>query len=370
MNSATTTRVGSPGQLDDRPVVCFLDRDHVLDVALALISSPPEVSADAVERFLWPEIGDVPAVVDGSAIPHCVVAEPPANYGSVATPPAETSVLVVRRSPVSAEMMKSLPRLRHIQKLGDRTDTIDVEYAAAHGISVDCVSRPSLESTADHAIMLMLATLRRLFESDLHARTVTDPTSESAVSAYNWAGMELDTLSGKTLGIIGMGEVGILVARRAHAFGVRILYCSHDPVSPQVEEELGLQRVDLDDLLAVSDIVSVHVPGTASNSRLVDEAFLHRMKAGAILINVARGDLVDEAALVSALREQRLAGAGLDVHAHEPRHPGDPLLTMDRVILTPHIAGGLRGRALPEILAIVRGIRKGLELDDTEVAQQ
>jgi phosphoglycerate dehydrogenase-like enzyme len=338
-------------------VVCFADRDHVLELA-ALTLRGPSLAADAAfARFLAPE--DLPAAAPRHRLlpAGVTVVDPPESYGALARPPADTEVLVVRRSPVRAELMAGLPRLRHIQKLGDRLETVDAGWARDHGITIGVVPRPTLDSTADHAVMLMLALLRRLKSADAAVRSNTSGSSTPGSVSYNWTGVhDIRPLSACTVGLIGLGEVGLRVAQRVAAFGARVMYSSRTGLPGDRERELGLQGVDLPTLLAASDIVSLHVPATEANRHLLDDAGFGAMKSGALLVNVARGSLVDEAALLRALRSGRLGGAALDVHAREPRRPDDPLLDDARVLLTPHFAGGPRSGALREVQAVVDGV--------------
>jgi glyoxylate reductase len=140
----------------------------------------------------------------------------------------------------------------------------------------------------------------------------------------------------RLLGVVGMGQIGTALARRAKAFGVRIAYANRHEVSPSVAEEFGAAHMPLDDLLAASDIVSLHCPYSAQTHHLIGAAQLARMKPSAFLVNTARGPVVDEAALVAALEQRVIAGAGLDVYEHEPDvHPG--LLDRDDVVLIPHL---------------------------------
>jgi glyoxylate reductase len=148
-------------------------------------------------------------------------------------------------------------------------------------------------------------------------------------------------LAGKTLGIFGMGRIGQALARRAAPFGLRIIYHSRTRLSPADEAALGAEWVELDALIAGSDVLSLHAPLTPETRHVVDAGALRRMKPGAYLVNTARGPLVDEAALVDALREGRIAGAGLDVYEHEPRLASG-LLELPNVVLLPHVGSATR----------------------------
>jgi phosphoglycerate dehydrogenase-like enzyme len=143
-------------------------------------------------------------------------------------------------------------------------------------------------------------------------------------------------LAGKTVGIVGLGRIGVATAKRLRAFDAEVVYWSRTR-KPEVERELGIRWVELDELLRSSDVVSLHVPGTAETRRLIGERELSLMKQGVILVNMARGVVVDEAALIKALRSGKIRAAALDVFEKEPISPDNPLLKMDNVILTPHL---------------------------------
>lgn len=218
-------------------------------------------------------------------------------------------------------------RCRFIGNFGVGVSHIDLEAARAAGIAVTNTPGVLTDATADLAIALLLMSARRASEG------------EALVRAGRWQGWAPTQLmgthvTGKTIGIVGMGRIGAATARRAHhGFGMRVLYTSRTPRPCDIP---GARQVDLPTLLAESDFVSLHCPGGDANRHLIDAAALARMKPGAHLINTARGEVVDEAALVEALRERRIAGAGLDVYENEPRlHPG--LIGLPNVTLLPHL---------------------------------
>jgi len=185
------------------------------------------------------------------------------------------------------------------------------------------------DATADLAMALILMTTRRLGEGERLIRSG---------SAWQW-GMFMMLGTGvqqRRLGIIGMGGIGTALARRAQAFGMTIAYHNRSPISAEVAGELDAERLDLDELLATSDIVSLNCPYSEATHHLIDGRALRMMRDDAVLINTARGPVVDEAALVNALREGFIGAAGLDVYENEPEvHPG--LLTLDNVVLLPHL---------------------------------
>lgn len=241
---------------------------------------------------------------------------------------ADADGLVVRSATrVTAQLLEQAPRLRVLGRAGVGVDNISLEAATRRGVLVMNTPGGNATSVAEHTLALVLALARAV------------PRLNSATHAGRWEkssalGMEL---RGKALGLIGLGRVGNEVAQRARALEMRVLAC--DPyISEQVAQEAGVELVPLDELLARSDIVSLHTSLSPSTAGMINAATLAKMKRGALLVNTARGDLVDEAALAEALRTGRLAGAGLDVFAVEPPRES-PLLGLPNVIATPHVAG-------------------------------
>src|SRR5262245_3000670 len=255
---------------------------------------------------------------------------------------------------VSAAAIGAAPRLRVIAVAAVGYNLIDVAAASQRGIAVTNTPGVLTETTADLAWTLMLATARRVVECDRFVRS-------GRWKGVTWSLMLGDDVHGRTLGIIGFGRIGKAVARRAQGFGMRVLYHSRRP-DPEADG-LGAAYRAKGDLLREADFVVLSVPLTPETRRFVGEAELRLVKPSAILVNVARGPVVDEAALVAALRERRLAGAGLDVFEEEPRvHPG--ILDLDQVVLTPHIGSASRAtrlamatRAAENCLAALRGER-------------
>jgi phosphoglycerate dehydrogenase-like enzyme len=257
--------------------------------------------------------------------------------------------------------MEANPKLRLIQRLGARADAIDLAAAKKRGIQVSCVPRATLQLTAEHAILLMLALGKRLLEADDAVRKDhwnRDRVRPDHNVAYNWAGVApLVGLFGKTLGIIGMGEVGSIAAGMARAFGVRVLYCNRNRLPAAQEQKAGVEFAEIGKLLAESDFVSLHATNIPANKGLIDGKTFGAMKPTAFFINTARGPIVDEDALYDALAKGTIAGAGLDVHTIEPRTQPDKLATLPNVILTPHIAGGSRKGVLSEIGVVLDNCR-------------
>jgi len=221
--------------------------------------------------------------------------------------------------------------VRLLQLLSAGYDRIDVAELAAAGIPVADNGGANGPTVAEFALLLMLGVLRRL------------PLHHDALQRGEWLGMReglsLRELRGKQVGIVGFGRIGRDVARMVRGFLATPVYADETPASADVEAALGATRMPLDELLASSDIVTLHTPLTDATRGLIDAAALARMKPGAILINTARGPVVENDALVAALDSGHLAGAGLDVFEVEPIGAGHPLLGRPNVVTTPHVAG-------------------------------
>jgi D-3-phosphoglycerate dehydrogenase len=234
----------------------------------------------------------------------------------------------VRR--ITKPMIDGLERCRVIALGTVGVDSVDVAAATARGIPVTNVPDTFIEEVADHALMLILATYRRLTLMDRYVRAGRWAEGRPHLSQF-------PRLWGQTLGLISFGHVARAVAARARPFGVRIL--AYDPyVDETVMTQHEVEPVGLTDLLRRSDIVSMHAPATADAFHLLTEEHFRLMKREALFVNTGRGPTVDEAALVKALEEGWIAGAGLDVFEQEPALTTNPLLHLDNVILTPHVA--------------------------------
>jgi glyoxylate reductase len=254
---------------------------------------------------------------------------------------------------VDAELMDAAPGLRIISNYAVGYDNIDVTEATARGILVGNTPGVLTETTADMAFALLLAAARRLVEGARYVRQGRWKTwGPELLLGYD--------VHGATLGIVGLGRIGTAVARRALGFGMRMLY--HDRERRQsLECELGLEYVDLPTLLREADFVSLHVPLTSETRYLIASEELRQMKRSAVLINTARGAVVDAEALYHALRQGEIAYAALDVTDPEPIRPDDPLLTLDSVIIVPHLgsASVATRRRMAEMAAenLIAGLR-------------
>ncbi len=269
----------------------------------------------------------------------------------------DATAIVFRRGELTRDLLARHPSLKLVQRLGEGAEDIDLAAAAERGIRVSCLPRRTLIYTAEHGILLMLALSKRLFASDRAVRegagTALRPGSPGSV-VYNWTAMQVTGLHGKTLGIVGMGQVGFLLAKLAHAFGMTIVYTKRRRARPEQEAAVGARWVALDELLSGADFVSLMLPNTPENARYAGLAFFSAMRREAFFINMSRGALVDEDALYSALASSRIAGAALDVHAMEPRSIGDRFAALNNVVLTPHLAGGAKSGLLDEFAMIAR----------------
>jgi glyoxylate reductase len=252
---------------------------------------------------------------------------------------------------IDAELLAACPRLRAVSSVSVGVDHVDLAAATARGIPIGHTPGVLTETTADLAFALLLDAARRVSEGDRFVR------AGSWVPERVW---EPDMLLGRdvhgaTLGLVGLGAIGQAMARRAAGFGMRILAWSR-----RERRVPGVEWTSLDALLAESDFLSVHIALTGETRGLLGPAAIARMKPGAVLVNTARGGIVDEAALAAALREGRLAGAGLDVFAREPLDPASPLLALPNVVMTPHIGSASQATRAKMVTLAVRNLRAAL----------
>lgn len=229
--------------------------------------------------------------------------------------------------PITAATMAGAPHLRLIQKIGVGVNTIDLDAARRHQVAVCNMPGTNSRAVAEMTLLLMLGALRRVAQLDAATRAGRGWTLPAALQdSYG-------ELHGRTVGLVGYGAVPRCLAPVLAAIGARVLFCSRSPKPGAVGEFRSLPA-----LLAESDVVSLHLPLTPETTGLIDDAAIASMKPGAILVNTARGGLVDEAALATALRSGRLGAAGLDVYEREPPGVENPLLALDNVVLSPHLA--------------------------------
>lgn len=259
--------------------------------------------------------------------------------------------------PITAELMRRGRRLRLVANYAVGYNNIDIVHAQKHGITVTNTPRAVVEPTAELAFALMMAATRRVAELDRLIRT------EGPTLGLGRLGRLGTDLYGKTIGIVGYGNIGGSVAQRAKAFGMQVLYYKRHRLDREREVELGLEYAPLDELLRSSDVVSLHTPYSPESHHQIDARALSLMKPSAILVNTARGAIVDEAALVEALQKKRIAAAALDVFEHKDI-PSLGLLELDNVVMTPHVGTQTyetRARMVHEMVDNVLGFLEGKE---------
>ncbi|HSB81026.1 MAG TPA: phosphoglycerate dehydrogenase [Candidatus Methylomirabilis sp.] len=239
---------------------------------------------------------------------------------------AEVALNIRGRTRFTAEVLQACPRLRLISIWGTGTDNVDLKAAAAQGISVTNTPGANAIAVAEHTVALMLAVAKQLLQAD------------QAMRQGGWPRNLVPQLRGRRLGIIGTGLIGREVAAMGRGLGLEAVAWTFHP-DRKLADSLDLRYVELDDLLRSADIVSLHLRATQQTQHFLNRERLSLLKPGVLLINTARGSLVDEVALVEFLRDKKIAGAGLDVFDTEPLPAGHPLTTLPNVLLTPHAAG-------------------------------
>ena len=262
----------------------------------------------------------------------------------------DADALIIRSATtVTAELIAAAPRLRVVARAGSGVDNVDIAAASDRGIVVLNAPGANSVSVAEHVFALMLSSARSVALAD------------AQMKAGRWCKKSLQgaELRGKTLGVVGLGRIGREVVRRALAFDMVVI--AHDPfITSQMADDLGIELVALDALAERADFVTLHLPSTDATRGLLDRDLLARCRPGARVINTARGDLVDEAALIEAITERRIAGAGLDVFRQEP--PADTTLTgLPQVVATPHVAGATAEAQQLVGLAAASGVREYLQ---------
>ncbi|HEX3410262.1 MAG TPA: NAD(P)-dependent oxidoreductase [Stellaceae bacterium] len=240
---------------------------------------------------------------------------------------ADAEILLHVLEPVTAAVIGAAPHLRLIQKIGIGVNTIDLDAASRRGIAVCNMPGTNTQAVAEMTLLLMLTTLRRLVQLDRLTRAGEGWQFEPELQD------DLSELSGRTVGLVGFGAVARRLVPMLQAIGAKLVYTSRKPAA-----DSPIPFLPLAELLSVVDVLSLHVPLTPETTGMIDAAALAAMKRGAVLINTARGPLVEEAALFEALASGHLRGAGLDVFAGEPVSTDDQLLQLQNVVLTPHLA--------------------------------
>ncbi|MFC0471135.1 C-terminal binding protein [Halalkalibacter kiskunsagensis] len=236
--------------------------------------------------------------------------------------------IINQYAPITRKVIENLTNCKVISRYGVGVNTIDVDAATEQGIIVGNVTDYCMDEVSDHAFALIMACARKVV------------LLNNAVKNHNWdfkVSMPIYRLRNRVLGLIGLGRIPQSLAKKAQAFGLRVV--AYDPfVSKQVADELQVELLELNELCARADFISVHAPLFESTKGMIGEEQFNVMKKEAFIINTSRGPVVDEQALIVALQESKIAGAGLDVVEQEPIQENNPLLTMDNVIINPHVA--------------------------------
>jgi len=271
---------------------------------------------------------------------------------------AGAHALIVRsETRVTADLLARAPHLRVVARAGTGVDTIDVTAATRRGIAVMNAPGANTVSAGEHALGLLLALVRRI------------PEAAAAMRSGGWDRKRFEgtELRGKTIGVVGLGRIGAHVAQLARAFGMSVV--AHDPyLLPERAAEIGVPLLSLEALLRTADVVTLHVALTDQTHHLINAERLRLMKPTAVLINTARGELVDEAALAEAVREKRIGGAAIDVFSVEPLPADSPLRALDRVLLTPHLAASTAEAQERVAVEICTAVRDSLVTGDLSFA--
>lgn len=281
----------------------------------------------------------------------------------------QADAVLVESLAVGRQELELAPRLRAVQKYGVVTRNIDVQACERHGVVVLTLRRRANIACAEQAMMMVLALAKRLAE--LNGRTTVRrlreagfqpaPFDRAHTPGSNWARVSgISMLSGATMGIIGMGEIGREIAQRARSFDMRIVYTQRTRLAAEDEAALGVEYLEMDELLGRSDWLVPQLPATPSTEGLLDAARFAKLKKGARLVNVARAQVMDREATLAALRDGTLAGMGLDTLWSEPGADDDELLGYPQVVLTPHMAGSPRLNATADFEELVAGLDRAL----------
>jgi glycerate dehydrogenase len=296
-----------------------------------------EIMRDATdeEHIVFLDRAILPIELRRPAFPHTWMEYPATRAEELEQRLGTATIVISSKIPLRAETLAKFPAIRFIAVAGTGVDPFDLDYCRTHGIPVSNVSGYAQHTVPEHAFMLILALMRNLLA---YRRDVRAGLWQKA-EPFCHLDAPLSDLHGKTIGIVGEGAIGQGAARIARGFGMRVLFADHaEPKAP------GIDYTPLDVVLAECDVLTLHCPLTAATRNLIGAVQLQRMKRSALLINTARGGLVDEAALLRALQEGWIAGAGLDVLSAEPPRDGNPLLDVDlpNLIVTPHVAWASR----------------------------
>jgi len=270
----------------------------------------------------------------------------------------DADYVFIAGSRLSGYLIEHAPQLKMIQKWGIGVDKIDIAAAKAKGIPVFITSGANALQVAEHTVLLMLSTLRKL------------TYAQKAMRAQQWVNAELRTtcmqLTGKTVGLFGFGNIAQQVAKQLRGFDVEVIYHSRQRATPALEQEFQARYVDMPTLLSQSDVLSLHAPYKPETFEVINRETLSQMKPTAVLINTARGELINDADLVEALKSERLFGAGIDVFIEEPPPVNHPFFELDNVVMTPHTAASVRevvDRVIEHGFRNIRLFEEGVALD-------
>ncbi len=270
-------------------------------------------------------------------------------------------ILASGRMKITAEVLDKAKKLKMVQRTGVGLDSLDLEALQQRNIPLYVNQGVNAQSVAEHTILLILACLRKL--------TLLDKNTKNGIWEKQAQGIATYELHGKTVGIIGMGNIGRKVAGLLNAFDAKVIYYDQYRQPESTEKEQKILYQPLETVLSQADVVTLHCPLTEETRQLINENTLQRMKDGVVIVNTARGALIDESALLDALERGKIAFAGLDVHAEEPVAIGDQLIACDRVIATPHIGGVTYDSFRQMMLAAMRNIEKFDKGELEEIAQ-
>ena len=295
-----------------------------------------EVLTDAADTEVWPDD------------------EPPTPEQLLGKVVEADGILTNIMDRIDADVFQAAHRLKVVSQLGVGVDNIDVAEATRRGVLVGNTPGVLAKATADIAFGLLMSAARRISEGD---RWLRAGNWKMQYHPMVWLGAEVH---GATLGIIGMGQIGVEMAKRARGFDMRVIYYSRTR-KPELESELGMEYFEPSDLLSTADFVTLHIPLTLETRHFIGERELQLMKPTAILINAARGAVVDSQALYTALKEGWISGAALDVTDPEPILPDDPLLSLDNLVITPHIGSASIDSRRRTCLLAARNVVAGIQ---------
>ncbi|HTX82202.1 MAG TPA: NAD(P)-dependent oxidoreductase [Streptosporangiaceae bacterium] len=275
---------------------------------------------------------------------------------------SQATAMLTMWGAVDAATISAAPAAQVIQKLGIGTEKIDTAAAAAQGVAVLKAAGINADAVAELAVLLILAVGRHLPKAMAAARS--GKLEKELLRAESFQ------LMGKTVGLLGLGHIGQAVARRLAPFRVHLIYHDLRRADPRTEADCSLRYTTAEEILTTADVISLHLPSTQATRNLIDASALSRVKPGLILVNTARGGLVDEQALADAIIDGRVLGAGLDVTAEEPLPVTSPLHDLDRVVLTPHVGGAVANnfpRVIQRAYDNVQAMLAGGTVDDADI---